>query len=216
MTTSKARHSRSQRGAALVEFALSLPLLGIFIAGIYDLGRVQSQVNTLSQMAYQIAIIGATSPKATGNTAMETQGARILSLANKQMGFFDGAPILEAATGQPATRYFSENSRWYVNTTVTGSLNSYFKFLFPNIFQVKISVTAPYLYSANSAENENIDGYQDNAEDHPSDCEGRIDGSARSDEGDCRAKICGCPAGTSAAVCLGTNTPRICYERTMP
>ena len=207
LRSGRLRRAGAERGAALVEFALSLPLILLFLAGIYDLGRVQSQMNTVSQIAYQVAVIGATNPRITGDITMEQQGAKILSLVDRETSYFNATPTLAPPPEGFTTRYFQESGRWFVTATVRGNLNSYFRWIFPPLFSISVSVTAPYLYSSAGGQDSDIDGYQNGT---LSDCDGTLGAAA---EGDCRERICGCPEGSGPTVCAGSNTPRVCYER---
>ena len=56
------RLSRDRDGSALLEFAISLPLLVVFIVGIYDFSAAFNQKQKLAQAAQAGAIIGAAQP----------------------------------------------------------------------------------------------------------------------------------------------------------
>jgi Flp pilus assembly protein TadG len=60
MMTSRARgFGRSERGAAMVEFAIVLPLLVMFVGGIVDLGRAYKLYNNLAAAVRDGARYGA-------------------------------------------------------------------------------------------------------------------------------------------------------------
>lgn len=53
---------REERGSALLEFALTLPLLVVFVVGIYDFGGAFNQKQKIEQAAQEGAIIAAAQP----------------------------------------------------------------------------------------------------------------------------------------------------------
>ncbi|MEO6318644.1 MAG: TadE family protein [Acidimicrobiales bacterium] len=59
---SQRRRRRGQRGAALIEFAIVLPLLAILICGVIDLGRAYHLKNQLKNAAREGAVYGQTHP----------------------------------------------------------------------------------------------------------------------------------------------------------
>ncbi len=57
-----ARHMREQDGAELVEFAISLPLLVVFVVGIYDFGAAFTLKQKLGNITLEAARIAASQP----------------------------------------------------------------------------------------------------------------------------------------------------------
>ena len=53
---------REERGSALLEFALTLPLLVVFVVGIYDFGGAFNQKQKIEQAAHEGAIVAAAQP----------------------------------------------------------------------------------------------------------------------------------------------------------
>jgi Flp pilus assembly protein TadG len=62
--TGMQRAIRSEQGSSLVEFAISLPLLVVFIVGIYDFSGAFNQKQKIEQAAHVGVIIAASSPMA--------------------------------------------------------------------------------------------------------------------------------------------------------
>jgi len=58
-------HRRAERGDALIEFAVVLPVLLLLLAGVTDVGRVYSSAVVVSNAARQAARYAATSPADT-------------------------------------------------------------------------------------------------------------------------------------------------------
>ena len=53
---------RQQDGSAILEFAIALPLLVVFVVGIYDFGGAFNQKQKIEQAAQEAAIIAAAQP----------------------------------------------------------------------------------------------------------------------------------------------------------
>lgn len=68
---------RKEKGAALVEFALTVPFLFFFVSAIVEFGNILSQLTWISQAGYHIASVGAQSPQAVAEALM---GARLNQL----------------------------------------------------------------------------------------------------------------------------------------
>ncbi len=64
---------RSQRGAALVEFALILPILVLLVFGIIDYGRFASVKINLNEAAQEGAIYGSTHPEFADHADIRTR-----------------------------------------------------------------------------------------------------------------------------------------------
>jgi Flp pilus assembly protein TadG len=54
-------------GAVYIEFAIVVPLILLFIAGVYDTGRYFSQMSWLAQAGYQVARAGSVAPPGPSN-----------------------------------------------------------------------------------------------------------------------------------------------------
>src|SRR5271163_119635 len=53
---------RDERGAALMEFAITLPLLVVFVVGIYDFSGAYNQKQKIEQAAQEGAIVAGAQP----------------------------------------------------------------------------------------------------------------------------------------------------------
>src|SRR5262250_2364126 len=60
--TGISRSIRNEQGSSLVEFAISLPLLVVFLVGIYDFSGAFNQKQKIEQAAHIGAIIAASAP----------------------------------------------------------------------------------------------------------------------------------------------------------
>ncbi len=58
----QSRHRRDDRGSALVEFAISLPLLVVFLVGIYDFSGAFNQKQKIEHAAQEGAIVAGAQP----------------------------------------------------------------------------------------------------------------------------------------------------------
>ena len=214
------RHSKEQfggaraaRGAALVEFAIALPLIMLFMVGVYDLGRAESQINTLAQVAYQVAFIGATI-QSNGRRHDGIRAGKVLGLVQNQTNYFDTVPILTLRPiVAPQTRYFTgTDGNLYVTATVQGTLRSFYRVLLPTLFTMQVSVTAPYLYTSTSSLAGTIDGFQNgtdpNGNPSYSQCNGNFFGSSPYETDCTTGNLCGCES--SGGLCIGTKSPPIC------
>lgn len=64
---------RNERGAAVVEFALLLPLLVILVLGVIDFGRAASLRINLNEVVQEGAIYGATNPEFANHADIKTR-----------------------------------------------------------------------------------------------------------------------------------------------
>ncbi|MGA2426160.1 MAG: TadE/TadG family type IV pilus assembly protein, partial [Terriglobales bacterium] len=53
---------RDERGSAILEFAISLPLLVVFVVGIYDFSGAFNQKQKIEQAAQEGAIVAGAQP----------------------------------------------------------------------------------------------------------------------------------------------------------
>ena len=64
---------RKEKGAALVEFALTVPFLFFFVSAIVEFGNILSQLTWISQASYHVASVAAQSPQAAAEGLMATR-----------------------------------------------------------------------------------------------------------------------------------------------
>ena len=67
------RRPRNQRGAALVEFALLLPILVLLVFGVIDFGRMASMKINLNEAAQEGSIYAATHPAFADHDDIKTR-----------------------------------------------------------------------------------------------------------------------------------------------
>lgn len=70
--TAAGRRLRSERGAALVEFAVTLPLLALIVFGTVDLGRAYARANEVRNAAREGAFYAQTHPSRLAGTGCAT------------------------------------------------------------------------------------------------------------------------------------------------
>lgn len=69
-----------QRGAAMVELAIVIPLLLLLIIGVANIGQALTQMTWIINTTYTTAIAGATASKANRPSAMQTRGGSFVQL----------------------------------------------------------------------------------------------------------------------------------------
>jgi Flp pilus assembly protein TadG len=90
--------SRSERGAAAVEFALVLPLLLLLVLGIADLARAYSVQTTLSSAAREGVRVMALQNNATGARSAAKSAATNLALSDAQISVTPTSCAVSAST----------------------------------------------------------------------------------------------------------------------
>jgi Flp pilus assembly protein TadG len=84
-----AQHLASERGSALLEFALVLPLLVVFVVGIFDFSGAFNQKQKVAQAAQEGAILAASQPMsdiAATNGNPDSLQATVTSIFNSLVG----------------------------------------------------------------------------------------------------------------------------------
>lgn len=76
------RRRTDSRGAAVIEFALILPLLMIMLAGILDYGQIHFTRLTMTNAAREGARVGVTLPEANAQAAAVAAASSYLSSAH--------------------------------------------------------------------------------------------------------------------------------------
>ncbi len=80
---------KDERGAALLEFAISLPLLVVFVVGIYDFSGAFNEKQKIQQAVQEGAILAAAEPMSdiqTTNTTPESLQAVVTAVFNSLVG----------------------------------------------------------------------------------------------------------------------------------
>src|ERR1017187_10014096 len=90
---------RDVQGAALLEFAISLPLLVVFIVGIYDFSGAFNQKQKIEQAAQEGAIIAGAQP--TSDIASPTSPDSLLPVVAAVYHSLVGSGVLPPGTCRP-------------------------------------------------------------------------------------------------------------------
>jgi Flp pilus assembly protein TadG len=90
---------RDVQGAALVEFAISLPLLVVFVVGIYDFSGAFNQKQKIEQAAQEGAIIAGAQP--TSDIASPTAPDSLLPVVSAVYNSLVGSRVLPTGTCTP-------------------------------------------------------------------------------------------------------------------
>ena len=90
---------RDVQGAALLEFAISLPLLVVFVVGIYDFSGAFNQKQKIEQAAQEGAIIAGAQP--TSDIASPTAPASLLPVVSAVYNSLVGSGVLPTGTCAP-------------------------------------------------------------------------------------------------------------------
>src|SRR5437016_12355266 len=86
---------REVQGAALLEFAISLPLLVVFVVGIYDFSGAFNQKQKIEQAAQEGAIIAGAQP--TSDIAAAPAPASLLPVVTAIFNSLAGSQVLPDA-----------------------------------------------------------------------------------------------------------------------
>lgn len=108
------KNSTTERGAALVECALSLPVLIFFVSAILEFGNVLSQLTWFSQAAYHVISVGSQSPQSAGPSLMDSRYAQLVLAKSPERsygridlhtpqaasaaGYYDNTPTIRTIT----------------------------------------------------------------------------------------------------------------------
>lgn len=95
---------KNQKGAALVELAIILPILLLIVFGIFEFGRAMFIINTLNNAAREGARRAAVSPAPINIDAFVTSGipfdttGLVVTTSNTSPGPGSGAPVTVTVT----------------------------------------------------------------------------------------------------------------------
>lgn len=106
---------RSNRGQAMIEFAMVLPLLILIIMGVFDLGRAIYGYNVISNSAREGARYGIVHAHQTGPNDLDTTGIRSTAIS-KAIGV-DPADITSVTSTCSSTCEFGNTLSVTVNYT---------------------------------------------------------------------------------------------------
>jgi len=115
---------RQQHGSAILEFAISLPLLVVFVVGIYDFSGAFNQKQKIEQAAQEGAIIAGAQP--TSDIASATAPASLQPVVTAIFNSLAGSGILPKANQgtcvSPGTASGPTGVAWtYTITACSGS-----------------------------------------------------------------------------------------------
>ena len=115
-----ARFARGERGAALVEFAIVLPILLMIVFGIVDFARAFYTQNNLTSAVREGARWASVQPIANLNTAAGVQQIvkGFFNNANNTAAKFGGPPVTDVQI--TLTKTPAGNNPEYVTVAVTG------------------------------------------------------------------------------------------------
>src|SRR5271167_923433 len=94
------KRARDERGSALLEFAITLPLLTVLVVGIYDFSGAFNQKQKIEQAAQEGAILAAAQPMTdvTGGTAsVPTNPASLIAVVTAIFNSLAGSGALPNA-----------------------------------------------------------------------------------------------------------------------
>jgi Flp pilus assembly protein TadG len=141
------------QGAALLEFAISLPLLVVFVVGIYDFSGAFNQKLKLNQAAQEGAIIAGAQPTSdiTSPTAPDSLAPVVSAVYNSLVGsgVLHGCTLPAAAsgTGLASTYKISGCPDQLVITINRGTVVN---LVSPAVVGTVVTVEYPYIWRFNS------------------------------------------------------------------
>lgn len=157
------QHRRNDQGSALVEFAISLPLLAVFLVGIYDFSGAFNQKQKIEHAAQEGAIVAAAQPtsdiqstNANPDSLQPVVAAIFHSLADSNVlplenqgdckapvggTYVSGVKWSYTITGCPDTLTITIDRGWVPTGATEGTLVS---------VGTKVTVSYPYRWRFNS------------------------------------------------------------------
>ncbi len=156
MIVRKRRALNDEQGAALLEFAISLPLLVVFIVGIFDFSGAFNQKQKVEQAAQEAAIIAGGQPTSDIATS-NSDPASLHSAVNAVYNSLVGSGVLSAANcAPPFTPSGGANLTWTYTLACPDTLSvainrgAIFTATSPTVVCTTVTVTYPYHWRFNS------------------------------------------------------------------
>lgn len=144
-----ARKRPRQKGAAMVELTIVLPLLILLFSGLLEAGRVLAELNWLSQTAYQLTYVLGGSPRGTGASLMNTRYQQLVDNIRKyrfpSLGLDAPPPVFRSSWDGS----FYDDANKSVGLRFSASIKPLSSL--PIQFPMNIEVTGPYLLAATEA-----------------------------------------------------------------
>ena len=141
---------RDERGSALLEFAVALPLLVVFVVGIFDFSGAFNQKQKIEQAAQEGAIIAGAQPMSDIGSASPSMQAVQAAIINSLIasgvvssscapvaGTLSGLTWTYSISGCPGTLVITVNRGWSANST-------------PASVGTRVTVQYPYIWKFNS------------------------------------------------------------------
>ena len=145
---------RDVQGAALLEFAISLPLLVVFVVGIYDFSGAFNQKQKIEQAAQEGAIIAGAQP--TSDIASPTAPDSLLPVVSAVYNSLAGSGVLQGCT-LPAVASGPTGLAWTYTISgcpdqlvITINRGAVVNSVSPALVDTSIQVQYPYHWRFNS------------------------------------------------------------------
>jgi hypothetical protein len=130
--------SRGPQGAVMIEFLAVLPLLLLFVGGVFELGRYFCEVSWVAQAGYQVAVVGAMNvPNTASSKRMMQQRYQQMTLIQKP------GHLVEDAALPLETVYASSGDQ--IKVRVRGTFHSTWKGWMHLAVPMDVAVVGPIL-----------------------------------------------------------------------
>jgi Flp pilus assembly protein TadG len=144
---------RDVQGAALLEFAISLPLLVVFVVGIYDFSGAFNQKQKIEQAAQEGAIIAGAQP--TSDITSPTAPDSLLLVVSAVYNSLVGSGVLHGCTLPAAASGTGLASTYTISgcpdsLVITINRGTVITSMSPAVVGTNVQVTYPYRWRFNS------------------------------------------------------------------
>ncbi|MGO9573086.1 MAG: TadE/TadG family type IV pilus assembly protein [Terriglobales bacterium] len=144
---------RDGQGAALLEFAISLPLLVVFVVGIYDFSGAFNQKQKIEQAAQEGAIIAGAQP--TSDIASPSAPDSLLPVVAAVFNSLAGSGVLQGCTLPATATGTGLASTYKINgcpdqLVITINRGTVVNTVSPALVDTSIQVQYPYHWRFNS------------------------------------------------------------------
>src|ERR1035438_2018782 len=144
---------RDVEGAALLEFAISLPLLVVFVLGIYDFSGAFNQKQKIEQAAQEGAIIAGAQP--TSDIASPAPPDSLLPVVSAVFNSLAGSGVLQGCTLPATATGTGLASTYKINgcpdqLVITINRGTVVNSVSPALVDTSIQVQYPYHWRFNS------------------------------------------------------------------
>jgi len=144
---------RDAQGAALLEFAISLPLLVVFVVGIYDFSGAFNQKQKIEQAAQEGAILAGAQP--TSDIASPTAPDSLLPVVAAVFNSLLGSGVLQGCTLPAAATGTGLSSTYKISgcpdqLVITINRGTVVNSVSPAVVGTNVQVQYPYHWRFNS------------------------------------------------------------------